>query len=189
MALLSQTWQVAVLAMVLVVAAVTDLRTGKIPNALTYSAVVVALIGHTLTAGLVAETDETGLGLTGSVLGMLVGFGPLYVAWRLGAIGGGDAKLMGAIGALGGVTFAITALFYSCAVAVVMAVILMIRQRIVRRTARRIGTFVLTLLWRGKPTDPAGPDSPTLAFGLALCLGSAVAATELILRGRWLFYD
>ncbi len=185
---LVEIWHLLVLAVALVAAAVVDLRTGKIYNTITYSAAAVGLIGHTVAGGLVGDSGEAGLGLLGSALGLAVGFGPLFLAWRLGAIGGGDAKLMGAVGALGGVEFAITALFYSCAVAVVMALIVMIRHRIVGRTMGRIFRFVYLVAARAKPGDPSGPDSPTLAFGLALCVGSAVAAVQLAMQGR-LFFD
>ena len=188
MAMLAENWHLLALGVALVAAAVVDLRTGKIYNTITYSAAVVGLIGHTIAAGLVGDSGEMGLGLIGSAMGLLVGFGPLFLAWRLGAIGGGDAKLMGAVGALGGVEFAITALFYSCAVAIVMALVVMIRHRIVGRTLGRIFRFVYLATVRGKPADPSGPDSPTLAFGLALCIGSAAAAAQLAIRGR-LFFD
>jgi len=185
---LAEIWHLLILAVALVAAAVVDLRTGKIYNVITYSAAVAGLLGHTIAAGLIGDGNEAGIGLVGSLVGLIAGFAPLFVAWRLGAIGGGDAKLMGAVGALGGMEFVITAMFYSCAVAIVMALVVMIRQRIVGRTLGRIFRFVYLLVVRGKPGDPAGPDSPTLAFGLALCIGSAIAAVQLAVRGR-LFFD
>jgi prepilin peptidase CpaA len=184
---LVEIWHLVVLAAALVAAAVVDLRSGKIYNTITYPAALIGLVGHTVAAGLVGDGQEAGIGLVGSALGLVVGFAPLFLAWRLGAIGGGDAKLMGAVGALGGMEFVVSAMFYSCVVAVVMALIVMIRHRIVGRTLGRIFRFVYLAAVRRNPGDPASPDSPTVAFGLALCIGSAGAAVQLALQGRLFF--
>jgi prepilin peptidase CpaA len=175
-------WAYGVLAVVLVVAAVVDVRRGKIPNAITYPAVAVALIGHMLLGAWSGEGAR--LGLVQSLIGLAVGFGPLLVAWRLGGIGGGDAKLMAAVGALGGVNFAMSALFYGLAVAAVMAFGVMIHKRILRKTMGRIFRFVYLVLVRTKPGSPATPDSPLIPFGLALCIGSAAALVEFLVRGK-----
>jgi prepilin peptidase CpaA len=83
------------------VAALTDARTGHIPNWLTLGALVTGLVAHFF-AGL-AFTHSwrgafSGLGAsaTGALLCALV---PLFMYWK-GAIGGGDIKLFAAIGAL-----------------------------------------------------------------------------------------
>lgn len=181
-------WPLGALAVVLVAAAVTDVRTGLIPNAITYPAVAAALVGHTLAAGLTGQSGS-GMGLAGALLGLAVGLLPLLAACLAGGIGGGDAKLMAAVGALMGWRFALATLFYGFAVAAVMAVIVMVRRRIVRRTLGRVGRFLLLVAVASKPADPATADSPKVPFGLALCLGAAAALTEWLLRGagaaRW----
>ncbi|HDZ22126.1 hypothetical protein LCGC14_0302310 [marine sediment metagenome] len=181
------TWAYAVLAVTLIVAAVTDVRTGKIYNAVTYPAVVVGLVGHTLVAVFAGDGYEGVLGPAGALGGLAVGFLPLFVAWRAGGIGGGDAKLMAAVGALTGVNFAVTALAYGLVVAALMAVGVMIQRRVVRQTFGRIGRFLYIGMLRGKPADPATAESPKIAFGLALCIGSAGAMVELFVRGRVMF--
>ena len=183
-----QHWPLGILAVTLVVASVTDVRNGKIPNWVTYPAVAIGLIGHTLVGGWAGQGD-TGLifGLQGALLGLAAGFGPLFVAWWAGGIGGGDAKLMGAIGVLGGPAFAFSAMFFGFAAAAIMALIVMLRRRLVRRTLTRIGRFLYLVVLRGKPSDPATADSPKIAFGLALCIGSATALGELLIRGQVLF--
>ena len=189
MELVRQFWPLGILGVTLLIASVTDVRSGKIPNWVTYPAVVAGLIGHTLVGGWRGDPEAAGLilGLQGSLLGLAAGFGPLLVAWWAGGIGGGDAKLMGAVGVLGGATFAFSAMFFGFAVAAIMAVIVMLRRRLVRRTLTRIGRFLYLVVLRGKPGDPASADSPTIAFGFALCVGSAAALCELLIRGRVLF--
>ena len=173
-------WAYGVLAVVLIAAAVTDLRSGKILNAITYPAVAIGVLGHTVVWWLGYEPS---LGPAGSLAGFAAGFLPLLLAWLAGGIGGGDAKLMGAVGALGGVWFAISALFYGLAVAVIMAIFIMLRRRITIATLGRIWRFVCLSFTPAKGADPSTPQSPKIPFGLALCIGGAAAMTEALIRG------
>ena len=180
-------WAYGVLTVVLIVAAVTDVRRGLIYNWITYPAVAIGLIGHTLVGGVWgvndAQTQTYQLGLIGSLVGLAVGFMPLLLAWIAGGVGGGDAKLMGAVGALAGWRFALGAMFFGFAVAGIMAVAVMILRRIVRRTLGRVGRFLVLLLTPTRPAAPVSEDSPKIPFGLALCIGSAVALIEVFVRG------
>jgi prepilin peptidase CpaA len=75
----------------LAVACGTDLRNRRIPNWLTFTIVL---------AGLVQSFTPIGtVGPMGSALGMLSGFGLTFVLFALGALGGGDVKLMAGVGA------------------------------------------------------------------------------------------
>jgi prepilin peptidase CpaA len=72
-------------------AAVVDLRARRIPNWLTASMALAGLAqswswAHTVTPGQ-------------SMLGFLTGFGLTFVFFGIGAMGGGDVKLMAALGA------------------------------------------------------------------------------------------
>jgi prepilin peptidase CpaA len=72
------------------VAAVSDLRTRKIPNKITVPMCL---------AGLVYQISFFRLeGLWSALLGFAAGFGILFVLWMVGSAGGGDVKLMGALG-------------------------------------------------------------------------------------------
>ena len=73
------------------IATATDLKNRKIPNWLTVSSAIIGLLFHIFTAGL----D----GVWFSLGGFAVGFGILFVLWMIGGGGGGDVKLMGAVGA------------------------------------------------------------------------------------------
>ena len=89
------------------IAAVTDARTGHIPNWLTLPALVIGPILNGLNDG------AWGLGLSVAAI-FLCGLIP-YVLFRRKAMGGGDVKLLAAIGALAGPSIGIevqlTALF------------------------------------------------------------------------------
>src|ERR1700730_3003849 len=72
-------------------AGITDLRWQKIPNWLTYPAVPMAILLHWMIAGNHAAL----LSLAGAALGL----GILLPFVLLGALGGGDWKLVGGLGA------------------------------------------------------------------------------------------
>jgi len=174
-------WSAGVLLALVVSAAVTDARLGKIPNWLTYPAILIGLAGNTWTGGIGLEAGQ--MGLAGSAAGFAVGFLPLLLCWLAGGIGGGDAKLMGAIGAIGGWEFVLSAMLYGFLVAAVMAAIVMVRRRLVRRTLRRVWhTIVLLVVPGARPVDPTSSDSPTVPFAVGLCIGTAGAILEVMLR-------
>lgn len=175
-------WAYCVLAVALVAASYTDVRYGKIHNWITYPGIVLGLLGHTLLGGLRGH-GALQLGLAGSAVGLAAGFGPLLLAWLAGGIGGGDAKLMGAVGALTGWRFTLAAMLYGFAVAALMALMIMLARRITRRTLGRIWRFFLLIFTPGGPVDPAAKDSAKVPFGLALCIGSGLALLEVIWRG------
>ena len=174
-------WSYVVLALTLIVAAATDIRTGKIYNWTTYPAALAGLVGHAVTGGWWGDSEH--LGLAGSLAGLAAGFAPLLLAWLAGGIGGGDAKVMGAVGALVGWRFALTSLFYGLAVAVLMAVCIMLRKKVVRDTLGRLWRFFLLWAGKAKPDAPITPQSPTVPFGLALCIGAATALVLTCIYG------
>jgi prepilin peptidase CpaA len=95
------------------VGAVSDLRTGHIPNWLTLGALAAAppvtfaleASAHGTRAGLVAA----GLSLVGAIV---CGLPPLF-AFLKGSMGGGDVKLLAALGALLGPRLGLDAEFYA----------------------------------------------------------------------------
>jgi prepilin peptidase CpaA len=173
-------WAYAVAAVTLVVASVTDVRQGRIYNWTTYPAIAVGLIGHSVLGG--ASGHNGYMGLLGALAGLAVGFGFPLLAWMAGGIGGGDAKLMGAVGALTGWQFALASLVYGLLAAGLLAVLVMLRHRVVKDTFGRVLRFLYLLVLRAKPSDPSTPSSPTIPFGLAFAIGTGVA---MVLAAIW----
>jgi prepilin peptidase CpaA len=86
------------------VACITDLRTGRIPNVLTFSSAVAALFFHAV----VGRGEGILLSLTGLIVGVVV----FFIPFALRGLGAGDVKLLGAIGAwIGPAAIAWTALY------------------------------------------------------------------------------
>jgi len=86
---------VVALMIVLLIAVVTDLRSSRIPNWLTFSAMGFALAGHAWLGGM--------QGFIFSLAGLGTGLGLFFLIYLAGGIGAGDVKLMAAIGAFVGV--------------------------------------------------------------------------------------
>lgn len=87
------------------VAAMTDLRTRKIPNKLTVPMCL---------AGLLFQLSFHHFdGARTAMLGFAAGFGVMVVLWMVGTAGGGDVKLMGALGPWLGAVLTLKVLFVS----------------------------------------------------------------------------
>lgn len=102
---LSQIVFLVCVALFTLIAAVSDLRTRKIPNKLTVPMCV---------AGLIYQISFFQLeGLKTALLGFVTGFSILFVLWMVGTAGGGDVKLMGALGPWMGGLLTLKVLFCS----------------------------------------------------------------------------
>lgn len=86
---------VVALMIVLLIAVVTDLRSSRIPNWLTFPAMGFALAGHAWLGSM--------HGVLFSLAGLGTGLGLFLLIYLAGGIGAGDVKLMAAIGAFVGV--------------------------------------------------------------------------------------
>jgi prepilin peptidase CpaA len=132
---------------VCLLAAVSDLWRGTIPNALTYPLLVVSPLlhgglawtnGQSLTAALAAA----GLSLAGLALCSAV---PLVMWWK-GAIGGGDVKLFAAIGALLGPNLGFEAQLYVFVLAALIAPAKLAYDGALWRSLRNIGSLLLNVV-------------------------------------------
>jgi len=86
-----------------IVAAVWDLRTNRLPNAMNVTAFALGVAFHLVIGFLSDGWAGAGRHLLISLGGFAVGFGILFVLWIAGGGGGGDVKFMGALGAWLGV--------------------------------------------------------------------------------------
>jgi len=172
---------VGVLVAVLVTAAVCDLARGKVFNWLTYPAIVVGLALGALQGAAAGETWD---GLTDRVLGFGFGFGVLFVAYLIGGMGGGDVKLMGAVGALLGWSSvtdygALHAVFYSFMTAAAIGLIRMVWRGQTRTVLRKLLLAVRILpLPQARMDEAVGGDTFRVPFGLAVCVGTLWFLTE-----------
>ena len=122
------------LAVVVFIAGVRDLRTRRIPNWLTVSGVVAGLVLNAF----LYETPGLMLSLKGLGLALLIYF-PLFA---IRAVGAGDAKLMAAVGAIVGPMNWLGVFFLTAMIGGVFAVGLMLAKGRARKTAANVGLLV-----------------------------------------------
>jgi prepilin peptidase CpaA len=162
---------------VTVAAAFVDFRKRRIPNWLTVPAFVAGVTLRSVLFGWPgAKTALEGAGLA---LGLLL---PLVL---LRALGAGDWKLMGAVGAFLGPLMFLFVLFGSILVSGLMAVIEMMRTRRVRETLSNLLVLVKGFFSFGLRANPQisldNPELLKLPFGVAV----AIATIACYCAAQW----
>jgi len=149
----------------LTVCACWDLRYRRIPNWATLPGIVLGLGVNVVFRGW--------MGLRVSGIGLLVGFGALLVLFLLSMMGGGDVKLMAAVGALKGYPFVLSALFYSLIAGVLIGVVLLIWNRKALRTFKNLFLVLASRVTSLIPRHDLRPEeTQKIPFGLAIVLGT-----------------
>jgi prepilin peptidase CpaA len=129
---------VAVVWAAVLVAAIIDAWKFKIHNALTLPLLVAGLFYHAVVGG--------PAGLVGSFLGALLGFGLLLAPYLMGGLGGGDVKLLAAVGAWLGIPFTLCIFIAASLAAGVYALLIVVLCGSVRETWANVRA-----LWRWRP--------------------------------------
>lgn len=147
--------------------AVIDLRTGRVPDALTAS---IAAVGVALSA--------LGLGrveMPAACAGCLVGLTLMLPAYLIGATGGGDVKLMAATGTLLGPTTTLWAFFFTLIAGGVLAVAVACYRGRLWWTALSCVRLVGTAGANAPEIERAGAAN-RFAYAPAVAAGAAIAA-------------
>src|SRR5688500_13264036 len=104
----------------LAIAAVIDWRQRRIPNWLTFTLVLSGIAQSMMPQAMCSPM--------GSLLGLVVGFGLTFMLYALGAVGGGDVKLLAGIGAWFGPQAALAVFAVEAIAGAVMAIAQAARQ-------------------------------------------------------------
>jgi prepilin peptidase CpaA len=152
-------------------ACVTDLRTRRIPNVLTFGAAAFAVIFHLLVHGV----NGLLFALGGCATGVLLFF-PLFALRGLGA---GDVKLLAALGAWLGPIAAFSIALWGTAAGGVLALCVALGHGYLRRALSNIWTLLMH--WRVMGLSPlpsvsldAPSGAPRLAYAVPLTFGLMV---------------
>lgn len=158
----------ATLAAMVLIAAFTDLKRREIPNWLTLGGILAGLAMNTWLAGLAGlKAAATGLGLAALI------FIPLFI---LRWLGGGDVKIMAAIGTLAGAQNMIVIFVLDAILGGIVALVLVIVRRRLLKTLRNIPRMFR--LERGSELEAGGEKSMGLPRAVTIA-----AATLLALWG------
>jgi prepilin peptidase CpaA len=153
-----------VLGVVLMIAVYTEVRENRIPNWLTLSG---------MSLGLVIGHWQGGPVFWSHLGGLTIGFGVMFFFYVLGGIGGGDVKLMGAVGALMGANLIVPTLFYAAYLGALLGLLMLIWQK---DFWMRVAWSVQRLAFWRKPQGerPAKPAPIAVPYGVAIAVGCLV---------------
>jgi len=135
----------AALALV-VPAAVIDVRHSTIPNGLTYPAIAAGLLIGCFGFG---QTD-----CLASLLGFLLGFIPALLMFALNGIGGGDVKLLAAVGALFGYPDVMPVFVYTIVTGTALAIAVLIWRGELLQSLKAFGVMLFSLAAKGPKYIP-----------------------------------
>jgi prepilin peptidase CpaA len=165
-------WNAFVLAFA-ITAAIWDIWTRRIPNVLTTSALVAGLIYN-------AYMSNLGQSLLGCIVGLVAGI----ALFHLGAVGGGDVKLVGALGAMLGFEPWLTAMFVAIFVAGLVALVRVIHRRLLGRTLWNMLDILKNLFTHGFTAHPEvhvnNPSIVRSPFGVAAAVGTLAVVARLL---------
>ena len=154
-----------------------DLRARRIPNVIS---------GPALLLGLILNAAQSGTaGLLGSLGGAALSMGILMLPFAAGGIGGGDVKMMGAVGAFVGPWIAVMGLVIGMIVGGVIMSVHLARLGRLRHTLASL-TNMLTVAAATRSLEPMAVRADTesavsLPYSVPLALGTVLA---VMLAGR-----
>ena len=158
-------------AAVVVCAMITDLRSRRIPNVLTFTAVGIALALHFVFESWVG----LGIALAGAVIAPVV----LLLVHMGRGLGMGDLKLAAAVGAFVGPTLAVASMLCAAVLGGLLAIALLMRRG--QPLAELFAVLLIGLPFvksRRNAATPATPATPaaaiTMPYGVAIAMGSLV---------------
>jgi len=162
---------ITILAIALVTATYTDIKSQRIPNWLTFPLMLAGFATHTVFGG----WD----GLSFAAMGYGFGFVVMAIPYFFGVMGAGDVKLMGAIGAWLGLQATMTAFLFTCIAGGVYAIGMLASDRellksVLRNVINTFSIFMATHKFDFSPVDTE-KTMPRLCYGVAIAVGTVVA--------------
>jgi prepilin peptidase CpaA len=155
---------------VAVIGAGWDVVTYRIPNALTYTAMLVGLLSHVVL--------EHWVGLCRGPAGLLLGGGIFLILYLLRTMGAGDVKLMAAVGAFAGPSRIIEIALYSAIAGGIFALAVAIFKGRLRQTFRNLLDLLQFHSAVGAEVHPTlnleNPEALRFAYGVAIFAGTLV---------------
>jgi prepilin peptidase CpaA len=156
--------------LIAVVACVFDVRSRRIPNALTFGAAFAGLLFHRLVDGPEGVLVAAG--------GWLVGLGVFLPFFALRGMGGGDVKLLAALGAWVGPQQALWLAVYTGIAGGVLGVCVAFSRGYLKTAMRNVWSAVMYWGMVGMKPVPGltleSKDAPRLAYAIPILAGTLV---------------
>ena len=153
------------------VGAIIDIQKHRIPNWLTYPGIV---LGFGLRALLFGWK-----GLLSALAGCLLAGGIMFLFYMVRAMGAGDVKLMGAIGAVVGPSQVTGVLLATAIFGGLLAIVYALYRRRMISTLKNVGSVLRFHAWAGAQAHPElnldNPSALRMPYGLAIALGTLYA--------------
>lgn len=151
------------------IAAISDIKTRRIPNKLVFSGALIAIAFHTI--------SPSGIGTLSSIEGLAVGLASLLPLYMMRAMGAGDVKLMAMVGAFLGPASALGAAITTLILGGVLAILAAIRNKSVHRMANNIRFLIVHGMVgaaTGNHTSIAmgSASAGKLPYGIAIAVGT-----------------
>jgi prepilin peptidase CpaA len=149
-------------------AAAIDVQQHRIPNRLTYPAMVAGVLLHSYLQGWRgARTAMAGLLLTG---------GLVFLFYAVNAMGAGDLKLFAALGAIAGPSYGVRIVLSSAIAGGFMAIVYALYRGRLRTTLVNVGSALKFHAWAGVQAHPElnldNPKALRMPYGLAIATGT-----------------
>ena len=164
----------AVMATIVAISVVTDARRGKIHNVVTVPGAIIGIVLKAVEYGLEGQVLS---GIAESILGIAVGLGMFVFSSLFGRIlGGGDIKLLMAIGAIQGPVFLLWTIVYMALIGGVMAILITLWHKDFLASLRRLSSGLSMRMLAKVPIDVGESKRPArLPYAIPIGLGSFVA--------------
>jgi prepilin peptidase CpaA len=150
------------------IGALWDVFTYRIPNFVTYPAILAGILAH-----LIGEGPQ---GLLWGALGALLGGGFFLLLYLLRTMGAGDVKLMAAVGAFAGPWASLEIMLYAAIAGGILALVVAIYKRRLRRTVTNVVDLVRFHAAVGAEVHPSlnldNPEALRFAYGVAIFAGT-----------------
>lgn len=155
-------------------AAVSDLRSRRIPNRLVVTGLTIGLLVRAF-GGWAAFAD----GLLGAAAGLTLGL----LLFTLDAMRGGDGKLMAVVGAFLGLERGLLALGAGAVAAGLLAMVLAVRRGVILPVllrTRDLGIWLITFGRHGERPTLGDPGAIAFPFGAALAVGAMAVGLDFL---------
>lgn len=173
--LMSDPVSMGILLLILAVASWTDVQYHRVFNMITFSGAAAGLCLQIWMGGI----DGLWAGCSGLTVGLL-GLLPLYL---LHGMGGGDVKLMAAVGSFLGPANALVAVVLSLIVGGLLGILILFWRGGAIAWLRRWGLMLKTLLMTGTvayiPPQPGEAATSRFPYALAISMGTIIALVWL----------